>query len=55
MKIMSGLVDQEVREELVAKVPVPKLDEAIVFASSKKIKPGFIRKICPADQRKRQT
>ena len=34
-KIMSGVVDQEVREELLAKVPAPKLEEAIVFARSK--------------------
>ena len=34
-KIMSGLVDQEVREELLARVPAPKLEEAITFARSK--------------------
>ena len=34
-KIMSGLVDQETREELLAKVPAPKLEEAISFARSK--------------------
>ena len=34
-KIMSGIVDQDVREELLAMVPPPKLDAAIVFARSK--------------------
>ena len=34
-KIMAGLSDQETREELLAKVPTPKLEEAITFARSK--------------------
>ena len=34
-KIMSGVVDNEVRQELLSKVPAPKLEEAIVFARSK--------------------
>ena len=34
-KIMSGVVDRDVREELLAKVPAPGLEEAIVFARSK--------------------
>ena len=36
-KIMSGLADKEVREELLSKVPAPKLEEAITFARSKEI------------------
>ena len=34
-KIMAGLSDQETREELLARVPTPKLEEAITFARSK--------------------
>ena len=34
-KILAGLSDQETREELLAKVPTPKLEEAITFARSK--------------------
>ena len=34
-KIMAGLMDQEAREELLARVPTPKLEEAISFARSK--------------------
>ena len=34
-KIMSGVNDQEVREELLAKIPTPKLEEAILFARNK--------------------
>ena len=34
-KIMSGVADQEVREELLGMVPAPKLEEAKIFARSK--------------------
>ena len=34
-KIMAGVLDQEVREELLGKVPPPKLEEAIIYARSK--------------------
>ena len=34
-KIMAGVSDQETREELLARVPTPKLEEAITFARSK--------------------
>ena len=34
-KIMSGVTDQEVCEELLAKIPAPKLEEAILFARNK--------------------
>ena len=34
-KIMAGVLDQEVREELLGKVPPPNLEEAIIYARSK--------------------
>ena len=34
-KITTGLTDQETHEELLVRVPTPKLEEAIVFARSK--------------------
>ena len=34
-KVMSGIANQEVREELLARVPAPNLEDAIVYARSK--------------------
>ena len=45
-RIMSGVNDTEVREELMAKVPTPKLEEAINFARSKEAAKRSNRDLC---------